>query len=55
MTIAEQLEAKGDARGIQQGKQEATRQLARQLLSDRIVRENIKRYTGLSDTELDTL
>ncbi|HGJ5856535.1 Rpn family recombination-promoting nuclease/putative transposase [Arsenophonus nasoniae] len=71
MTIAEQLEAKGEARGeargIQLGKQEgyqlgrqdgvkeATRQLARQLLSDGVARENIKRYTGLSDTELDTL
>ncbi|HGJ5884394.1 Rpn family recombination-promoting nuclease/putative transposase, partial [Arsenophonus sp.] len=67
MTIAEQLEAKGREKGkhegyqlgrqdgVNEGKQEATRQLAKQLLSDGIARENIKRYTGLSDTELDTL
>ncbi|WP_174888534.1 hypothetical protein [Candidatus Hamiltonella defensa] len=63
MTIAEQLEAKGEARGIQQGKQEgyqlgrqdANKELAQQLLSDGIDRTNVKRYTGLSDRELDQL
>ncbi len=63
MTIAEQLEAKGEARGEargyqlgrQDGVKEATRQLARQLLSDGVARENIKRYTYLSDSELDKL
>ncbi|WP_290607161.1 Rpn family recombination-promoting nuclease/putative transposase [Arsenophonus sp. ENCA] len=67
MTIAEQLEAKGYQLGQQDGEQkgyqlgrqdgvkEATRQLAKQLLSDGIARENIKRYTSLSDSELDKL
>ncbi|HGJ5863883.1 MAG TPA: Rpn family recombination-promoting nuclease/putative transposase [Arsenophonus nasoniae] len=67
MTIAEQLEAKGRTEGIQLGKQEgyqlgrqdgvkeANRQLAKQLLSDGVARENIKRYTSLSDNELDKL
>ncbi len=63
MTIAEQLEAKGEARGEargyqlgrQDGVKEATRQLARQFLSDGVARENIKRYTYLSDSELDKL
>ncbi|MGX8943063.1 Rpn family recombination-promoting nuclease/putative transposase [Symbiopectobacterium sp. Eva_TO] len=67
MTIAEQLEAKGREKGkhegyqlgrqdgVNEGKQEATRQLARQLLSDGVARENIKRYTSLSDSELDKL
>lgn len=59
MTIAEQLEAKGEARGYQLGRQdgvkEANLQLAKQLLSDGVARENIKRYTSLSDSELDKL
>ncbi|MFS1582993.1 MAG: Rpn family recombination-promoting nuclease/putative transposase [Candidatus Arsenophonus phytopathogenicus] len=59
MTIAEQLEAKGKQEGYQLGRQdgvkEATRQLAKQLLSDGIARENVKRYTGFSDSELDKL
>lgn len=63
MTIAEQLEAKGREKGKYEGYQlgrkdgvkEATLQLAKQLLSDGVARENIKRYTGLSDSELDKL
>ncbi|HGJ5883691.1 Rpn family recombination-promoting nuclease/putative transposase [Arsenophonus sp.] len=59
MTIAEQLREKGKQEGYQLGRQdgvkEATRQLARQLLSDGVARENIKRYTSLSDSELDKL
>ncbi len=67
MTIAEQLEAKGEARGeargyqlgqqegYQLGRQDANKELAQQLLSDGIDRTNVKRYTGLSDSELDQL
>lgn len=67
MTIVEQLREIGRKEGLQEGyqlgrqdgvnegRQEATRQLARQLLSDGVARENIKRYTGLSDNELDKL
>ncbi|WP_234817568.1 hypothetical protein [Candidatus Williamhamiltonella defendens] len=59
MTFAEQLEAKGIQKGIQQGKQEgyqeATRKLAKQLLDDGVGRDHVKRYTGLSDEQLDTL
>lgn len=71
MTIAEQLEAKGEKRGeargyqlgrqdginegLGKGRQEAKHQLAKQLLLDGIERENVKRYTSLSDNELDKL
>ncbi|HGJ5884619.1 MAG TPA: ISNCY family transposase, partial [Arsenophonus sp.] len=59
MTIAEQLEAKGEARGeargYQLGRQDANKELAKQLLADGVERKNIKRYTGLSDGELDKL
>ncbi|HGJ5881783.1 Rpn family recombination-promoting nuclease/putative transposase [Arsenophonus sp.] len=55
MTIAEQLEAKGEARGYQLGRQDANKELAKQLLADGVERKNIKRYTGLSDNELDKL
>ncbi len=55
MTIAEQLEAKGEARGYQLGRQDANKELAKQLLADGVERKNIKRYTGLSDVELDKL
>lgn len=67
MTIAEQLRQEGEQKGyqlgrqdgvnegMQQGKQEATRQLAKQLLADGVGRSSVKRYTGLSDEELDSL
>ncbi|HGJ5857456.1 Rpn family recombination-promoting nuclease/putative transposase [Arsenophonus nasoniae] len=55
MTIAEQLEAKGEKRGYQLGRQDANKELAKQLLADGVERANIKRYTGLSDNELDKL
>lgn len=63
MTIAEQLEAKGEARGYQLGRQdgvnegraEATRQLAKQLLANGAERSIVKASTGLSDEELDAL
>nr|WP_171967301.1 hypothetical protein [Candidatus Hamiltonella defensa] len=41
--------------GRQDGVKEANLQLAKQLLSDGVARENIKRYTTLSDSELDKL
>ncbi|HGJ5877978.1 MAG TPA: ISNCY family transposase, partial [Arsenophonus nasoniae] len=63
MTIAEQLEAKGEARGIQLGKQEgyqlgrqdAIRQLAKQLFANGVDRQIIKISTGLTDDELNIL
>ncbi|WGM09194.1 hypothetical protein [Arsenophonus nasoniae] len=67
MTIAEQLEARGEARGIQLGKQEgyqlgqkdgeksASHKIAKQLLINGAERNLIKIATGLSDSELDKL
>ncbi|BAN98028.1 hypothetical protein E05_32620 [Plautia stali symbiont] len=71
MTIAEQLEARGEARGIQLGKQEgyqlgrqdgvnegeknASRKIAQQLLANGAERNLIKISTGLSEDELDKL
>jgi len=55
MTIAEQLREKGKQEGYQLGRQDANKELAKQLLSDGVERANIKRYTGLSDVELDKL
>lgn len=63
MTIVEQLREIGRKEGLQEGYQlgrqdgvkEANLRLAKQLLSDGVARENIKRYTSLSDSELDKL
>lgn len=67
MTIAEQLRQEGELKGIQQGiqqgkqegyqlgRQDANKALAKQLLADGVGRSSIKRYTGLSDEELDAL
>lgn len=67
MTIAEQLEARGEARGYQLGQQDgeqkgyqlgqkdASTKIAQQLLANGAERNLIKIATGLSDEELDTL
>uniref|UniRef100_A0A3B0M3L1 Transposase (putative) YhgA-like domain-containing protein n=1 Tax=Arsenophonus endosymbiont of Trialeurodes vaporariorum TaxID=235567 RepID=A0A3B0M3L1_9GAMM len=63
MTIAEQLEAKGEKRGYQLGRQDgvnegeknASRKIAQQLLANGAERNLIKIATGLSDSELDKL
>lgn len=60
MTIAEhslkqKVKLEATQLGRQDGVKEANLQLAKQLLSDGVARENIKRYTTLSDSELDKL
>lgn len=55
MTIAEQLEARGEARGYQLGQKDASTKIAQQLLANGAERNLIKIATGLSDEELDTL
>ncbi|WP_174889556.1 Rpn family recombination-promoting nuclease/putative transposase [Candidatus Williamhamiltonella defendens] len=59
MTIVEQLREIGRKEGLQEGyqlgRQDANKELAQQLLSDGVDRTNVKRYTGLSDSELDQL
>lgn len=67
MTIAEQLrqegrqegelrgEARGEARGYQLGQQETIRALAKQLFANGAEYSLIKKTTGLSDDELDSL
>ncbi|WP_291832119.1 hypothetical protein [Candidatus Symbiopectobacterium sp. PLON1] len=63
MTIAEQLEARGEARGYQlgrrdgvnEGEKNASRKIAQQLLANGAGRNLIKIATGLSDSEIDKL
>ncbi|GFN45426.1 Rpn family recombination-promoting nuclease/putative transposase [Candidatus Regiella insecticola] len=55
MTFAQQLEKRGEERGMQQGEKKASLKIAKQLLDSHVDRALVKVATGLSDEELDTL
>ncbi len=55
MTIAEQLRREGIQQGVKQGEKKASLAFARQLIADGMGRLAIKRYTGLTDNEINAL
>ncbi|WP_413737885.1 Rpn family recombination-promoting nuclease/putative transposase [Sodalis sp. RH21] len=55
MSIAQKLEELGLQKGLQKGRQEGIYHVARQLLIEGVDRLLVKKYTGLSDEELNRL